>query len=103
MVEEVFRVIDRSWRGIGCIQASGLDLSEAYADYDAKVRFPFDSSLQDTASGCISGLVLQGKKKPCDCPFFCKGCSPENPLGAPMVSAEGACAAYYHYSRGNTI
>ena len=100
MIDEVFLPVDRMWRGIGCIPMSGLDLRENYADYDAKVRFPFDISLHESENRCISGLVLQGKKKPFECPFFGKGCTPENPLGASMVSSEGACAAYYHFSGG---
>ena len=97
-VESVYTVISREWRGIGIIPASGLELKEEYALYDASIRFPFEPSKQAKEMGCISGSVLQGKKKPCDCPLFAKECTPEAPKGAPMVSSEGACAAYYNYS-----
>lgn len=98
ILNEVFEVIDRDWRGIGSINRSGLGLKEAYADFDAAIKFPRVSTKSAKENGCMSGLVLQGKKKPCECPLFAKKCTPEKPLGAPMVSSEGACAAYYYYS-----
>lgn len=102
ILKDVFKVVDRQWRGIGPISSSGFGLQDAYADYDATLRFPFKGPSEAQDNGCISGLILQGKKKPCECPLFGKKCTPEQPLGAPMVSNEGACAAYYHYSRLTT-
>lgn len=99
ILHKVFKVVDRQWRGIGVIPASGFGLQEAYAGYDAGIRFPYEGSLSCKDNGCISGLVLQGKKRPGECLLFGKQCTPENPLGAPMVSTEGACAAYYQYSK----
>lgn len=101
IMSEVFEVVDREWRGIGTIPLSGFGLNAAYADYDATKRFPFLSALPIIDNGCISGLVLQGKKKPCECTLFGKACTPESPMGAPMVSNEGACSAYYNYSKGS--
>lgn len=98
ILSRVFKVVDREWRGIGIIPASGFALQDEYAEHDASIRFPIDEHIPFKDNGCISGLILQGKKKPCECPMFGKKCSPENPLGAPMVSTEGACAAYYQYS-----
>ncbi len=99
ILSEVFRVIPRKWRGVGEIPASGYGLAEAYADFDAEKRFGVaDHSVQEPAD-CISGLILQGVKKPHDCPAFGSVCTPEHPLGATMVSNEGACAAYYRYRR----
>jgi hydrogenase expression/formation protein HypD len=96
---EVFRVIPRRWRGIGDIAESGLGLAAAYCDLDAERRFG-PVRLDEEASGeCISGLVLQGKRKPVDCPAFGSRCTPEHPLGVTMVSSEGACAAYHRYRR----
>ena len=97
----VFKVVDRQWRGIGTIDSSGFALQDDYRAYDAAVKFPFAFPAGSKDNGCISGLVLQGKKKPCECPLFGKQCTPERPLGAPMVSNEGACAAYFNYSRIN--
>lgn len=98
-LESVYKVVDRPWRGIGVIPESGLDLQETYAAFNAALRYPFVASASPQDNGCISGLILQGRKKPSECPLFGKRCKPESPLGAPMVSSEGACAAYYHYSR----
>ncbi len=100
-VREVFEPTLRAWRGIGDIPHSGLKLTAAYADFDAAVRFR-DALAQSGSVGgedpdCRSGLVLQGLLKPPDCPAFATRCTPETPLGAPMVSSEGACAAYYRY------
>ena len=100
-VREVFEPTLRAWRGIGDIPHSGLKLTAAYADFDAAVRFRDALSHLGPVGGedpdCRSGLVLQGLLKPPDCPAFATRCTPENPLGAPMVSSEGACAAYYRY------
>lgn len=98
MVNKVFKIVDREWRGIGIIPQSGLGLQDDYQDYDALLKFPIYGKAAICDNGCISGLILQGKKKPCECPLFGKKCTPENPLGAPMVSNEGACSVYYQYS-----
>jgi hydrogenase expression/formation protein HypD len=104
IVDEVFEPAPRAWRGIGEIPGSGLRIKPAYAEFDASVRFrdllaQFGPAGQEDPD-CQSGLVLQGLLKPMDCPAFGSKCTPERPLGAPMVSSEGACAAYYRY-RGN--
>jgi hydrogenase expression/formation protein HypD len=99
IMAEVFEVADQKWRGIGPIPQSGLRLREEYAAYDADRAFDLGELAVDEPAECISAQVLQGLKKPTDCPAFGKRCTPENPLGAPMVSNEGACAAYYHYRR----
>jgi hydrogenase expression/formation protein HypD len=98
-MREVFRVISRKWRGVGEIPASGLGLSEGYSDFDAERRFGVADYRMEESAECISGLVLQGVKKPHECPAFGVACTPEHPLGATMVSSEGACAAYYRYRR----
>lgn len=98
-VAEVFEVSERTWRGIGEIAASGLRLRGDYARFDAERRFKIDVGRVSEPPECISGLVLQGVKKPFDCPAFGRACTPERPLGAPMVSSEGACAAYYLYAK----
>jgi hydrogenase expression/formation protein HypD len=99
LIREVFRVVPRKWRGVGEIPQSGLSLNEAYAEYDAEARFGVLDQTAEEPSECISGLVLQGVKKPHECPAFGSRCTPEHPLGATMVSSEGACAAYYRYRR----
>jgi len=99
VVAEVFEVVPRKWRGIGDIPKSGLGLREAYAAFDAEKRFAVDDVNVEESSECKSGLVLQGLLKPSDCPAFGIRCTPEKPLGATMVSSEGACAAYYRYRR----
>jgi hydrogenase expression/formation protein HypD len=99
IMAEVFEVSDQKWRGIGPIPQSGLRLREEYATYDADRAFDLGELAVDEPAECISAQVLQGLKKPTDCPAFGRRCTPENPLGAPMVSNEGACAAYYHYRR----
>jgi hydrogenase expression/formation protein HypD len=99
LVEQVFEIGDRKWRGVGSIPESGYRLREAYEEYDAERVFEVQSIDTQEPPVCISGLVLQGVKKPHDCPAFGKQCTPEHPLGATMVSAEGACAAYYTYGR----
>ncbi|MBL7472312.1 hydrogenase formation protein HypD [Robertkochia sediminum] len=102
VIEEVFEISQREWRGIGPIPDSGFRLKEAYADFDAERKFQVRSNTSEQASGCIAGEILKGLKKPHECKFFGKECTPAQPLGAPMVSSEGACAAYYHFS-GNLI
>jgi hydrogenase expression/formation protein HypD len=99
LIREVFRVVPRQWRGIGEIAQSGLGLREKYAACDAEARFDVAAVRVEEPSECISGLVLQGLKKPHDCPAFGTRCTPEHPLGATMVSSEGACAAYHRYRR----
>ncbi len=99
LVREVFTVVPRKWRGIGEIPASGLGLSAAYQELDAERRFGVATITADESAECVSGLVLQGRKKPHECPAFGVRCTPEHPLGATMVSSEGACAAYYRYGR----
>jgi len=102
IVEQVFSVCDRDWRGLGVIPQSGLGVRPAYAAYDATCRFPLKATGLPCATGCISGEIMRGVKKPHDCPAFGTRCNPEHPLGAPMVSSEGACAAYHRY-RGRTL
>ncbi len=99
LVSKVFEVCDRKWRGVGSIPRSGYRLREEFRRYDAERLFDVDAIDTQEPSVCISGLVLQGVKKPHDCPAFGKECTPDRPLGATMVSAEGACAAYYAYGR----
>lgn len=99
LMNDIFEVVPRKWRGIGPIPYSGLGLREKYAGFDAEQRFGLAAYTADEPAECISGLILQGLKKPHQCPAFGKGCVPEHPLGAPMVSSEGACAAYYRYRR----
>jgi hydrogenase expression/formation protein HypD len=98
-IREVFEIAPRQWRGLGEIPASGFQLRGKFQKYDANRRFPFSGEPARESPECISGLILQGIKKPHECPAFAVKCTPENPLGAPMVSSEGACAAYYHYGR----
>jgi len=99
LVHEVFQVVPRKWRGIGEIAQSGLGLRDAYAAFDAEHKFGVAGMRVEESSECLSGLVLQGKIKPHECPAFSTRCTPEHPLGATMVSSEGACAAYYRYRR----
>jgi hydrogenase expression/formation protein HypD len=94
----VFEVASHDWRGIGNIVDSGYKIKEKYAMYDADSKFHIDIKKHEENVDCIAGLILQGNKKPFECSQFGKKCTPENPLGAPMVSTEGACAAYYHFS-----
>ena len=103
LLNEVFEITDRKWRGIGTIPESGFRLSEKYEDYDAELIFDVKDILVHESEVCIAGEVLQGLKKPTDCPAFGKECKPEHPLGAPMVSAEGACAAYYRFRKKDRI
>jgi len=97
VIEKVFEECDRKWRGIGLIPGSGWRLRSIYSKYDAEQRFQVETIQAEESPLCISGLVLQGLKKPDQCEAFGTLCSPENPLGATMVSDEGACAAYYRY------
>ena len=97
LMREVFAVVPRQWRGIGEIPQSGLGLRDVYAEFDAEQRFNMASNTVPESAECISGSILQGVKKPYECPVFGTRCTPEHPLGAPMVSSEGACAAYYRY------
>jgi hydrogenase expression/formation protein HypD len=99
VVNEVFETCARQWRGIGEIPASGLRLRSAYAAFDAETRFGVGEVRAAEPAECIGGLILRGLKKPYECPAFGGACSPEHPLGAPMVSSEGSCAAYYLYGR----
>jgi hydrogenase expression/formation protein HypD len=102
LAQEVFRVIPRKWRGVGNIPNSGWGLTETYASFDAELRFGVADHTVEESPKCISGLILQGIRKPHECPAFGRGCNPEHPLGATMVSTEGACAAYYRY-RGQPV
>ena len=99
LIEEVFEIADRAWRGIGVIPQSGYRLAPELARFDAEQRFDIDEIRAEECPDCQSGLVLQGVKKPTECPAFGNRCTPESPLGATMVSTEGACAAYYRYKR----
>jgi hydrogenase expression/formation protein HypD len=100
LLEEVFEVIPRTWRGIGEIPASGWGLRAEFEDFDAEKRFDVVSVTARESQECLSGLVLRGLKKPTECPAFGGRCTPDHPLGATMVSSEGACAAYHRYRGG---
>src|SRR4029079_7995934 len=100
MIAEVYEVCDRSWRGLGLLSRSGLRLNLGYLGCDAAVRFPdVDVGFTNEPEECRSGEVLQGLIRPDQCESFGKRCTPDRPLGAPMVSSEGACAAYHRYGR----
>lgn len=99
LMNQVFEVCDRQWRGIGTIPGSGYRLRAEFAQFDAEQRFDLAQRRVQESTLCIAGQILQGWKKPPECPAFGRMCTPEHPLGAPMVSAEGACAAYYQYAR----
>jgi hydrogenase expression/formation protein HypD len=99
LIKQVFKVVPRKWRGVGEIPQSGLGLNDEYIEYDAERRFSVEDITAEESPECIAGLVLQGLKKPHDCSAFGTKCTPEKPLGAPMVSSEGACAAYYRYRK----
>ncbi len=105
VVETVYEIADRAWRGFGVIPGGGYRLREKYAAFDAERRFHrvYSSGKDDSAAAqrCRAGDVLSGRLKPCACPEFGKACTPDSPLGAPMVSSEGACAAYYRYHSGS--
>jgi hydrogenase expression/formation protein HypD len=98
-MKQVFEVCDRAWRGIGVIPASGLALRPAYASFDAVRRFDVGAITTTESPLCIAGLIMQGLRRPLECSAFGTLCTPEHPLGAPMVSSEGACAAYHSYAR----
>jgi hydrogenase expression/formation protein HypD len=102
VIEEVFEVADRNWRGIGAIPQSGWKLRDDYRDWDAEVRFDVTGLTTDESSVCRSGEVLLGSLKPHQCAAFGRECTPRHPLGATMVSGEGACAAYFNYGRWQT-
>ena len=95
----MFEVGDRKWRGVGSIPQSGYQLRDEYRAHDAEKIFEVEAIDTRESETCISGLILRGARKPSDCPAFGKQCTPQRPLGATMVSAEGACAAYYQYGR----
>ncbi len=99
LMEDVFEITDRKWRGIGTIPMSGYRLRPEYERYDAEQRFSVSHLQVLESDKCMSGMILQGIHKPHECPAFGKDCTPEHPLGATMVSSEGACAAYYNYGR----
>ncbi len=99
LVSKVFVPVDRKWRGIGEIPQSGLGLRKDFAAFDAEKRFQLESIRTSEPEACMAGDVLRGRIKPFECPAFGDECTPERPLGAPMVSSEGACAAYYNYAR----
>ena len=99
LMDTVFTVTDREWRGLGTLPESGLALRDNFSTFDGALRYPLSTTSPGEDQRCISGAILQGHKKPCDCPEFARVCTPERPLGAPMVSNEGACAAYYRYRR----
>ena len=97
LIRKVFHVVARKWRGVGNIPRSGLGLRDDYAAFDAEQKFALTDRHVEEPAECVAGLVLQGLKKPHECPAFATRCTPEHPLGATMVSGEGACAAYYRY------
>lgn len=99
IIKQVFQDCDRKWRGIGTIPMSGWCLHEDYAEFDAETRFEVSTIAPEESPLCIAGQILQGMKKPTDCSAFGIQCTPQNPLGATMVSSEGACAAYYRYGQ----
>ncbi len=100
MVQQVFETEQRVWRGIGALPGSGLGIRKEYAAFDAEKRFCLQEIHSEECPDCISGLILQGRASPVDCPVYKIQCTPDHPLGAPMVSSEGVCAAYYQYGRG---
>jgi hydrogenase expression/formation protein HypD len=99
LLAEVFDVVDRKWRGVGAIPKSGYRIRHEYRQHDAERRFAVGEIVTAEPAQCISGLILRGLKRPSDCSAFARECSPESPLGATMVSSEGACAAYFQYGR----
>jgi hydrogenase expression/formation protein HypD len=99
VINQVFQQVDRKWRGIGLIPQSGWGLRPEFADLNAENRFDVAEIKSEESPLCIAGLILQGLRKPDECPAFARQCTPECPLGATMVSSEGACAAYYRYRR----
>jgi hydrogenase expression/formation protein HypD len=103
LITEVFTTVPRQWRGIGTILHSGLKLRNKYQQFDALYQFKLQNVTTQESLDCISGLILRGIKKPYQCPAFGQNCTPEHPLGAPMVSSEGACAAYYRYRQQSLV
>ncbi len=99
LINDVFQVVPRKWRGVGEIPESGLGLSEEFKAFDAELRFGLSGHSVEEPSECISGTILRGIKKPYQCPVFGTRCTPEHPMGATMVSSEGACAAYHRYRK----
>ena len=99
ILQQVFQITDRQWRGIGGIPQSGLGLRPEFAAHDAEARFGVGTLTATENAHCLSGEIMRGLRKPHECPLFGCECTPEQPVGAPMVSSEGACAAYYHYRR----
>ena len=99
IITEVFKIVNRKWRGVGEIEQSGLGLRKDYIKYDAEKKFDVTEIKAEESKECIAGLILQGLKKPNECTAFGTKCTPEFPLGAPMVSSEGACAAYFRYRK----
>jgi len=99
VIQRVFQPVDRKWRGIGVIPQSGWGLRPEFEEFDAEIRFSVGQIRTQESPLCIAGEILQGLKKPPQCSAYGKQCTPQTPLGAPMVSAEGACAAYYRYHR----
>jgi hydrogenase expression/formation protein HypD len=99
LMESVFELTDRNWRGLGFVTNSGYKLSNLYAEFDAEARFGVSGVEAQESSVCISGQILRGLKKPHECPAFGKECTPETPLGATMVSGEGTCTNYYKFHR----
>ena len=99
IIRDVFKIVNRKWRGVGVIEHSGLGLRKEYIEFDAEKKFKVSNITAQEAKECIAGLILQGLKKPHECSAFGNKCIPEFPLGAPMVSSEGACAAYYRYRK----
>ena len=102
-IQEVFDISDRTWRGIGEIPNSGYEVKDEYRIYNARKKYNLNLTPVDENANCISGAIMKGLKKPVQCPNFGTLCNPEHPLGAPMVSSEGACAAYYHYATANPV
>ena len=102
LISKVFDITDQDWRGIGKISESGLRLNESLSQYDAQGKFALRGNSDEEANGCIAGDIMKGNSKPTDCAHFGKGCHPQNPMGAPMVSSEGACAAYYHFHHSHS-
>jgi len=101
LIDQLLLPCDQNWRGIGSIPQSGWKLRSEFSDFDAENRFEVGSIKTQESPECMAGLILQGIKKPFQCPAFGSTCTPERPLGATMVSSEGACAAYYRYSGNN--
>jgi hydrogenase expression/formation protein HypD len=103
LLDEIYEVKDMKWRGIGNIPSSGFGLASKYGEFNAEKIFDVGDLIQQESPLCIAGEVLQGLKKPGDCPAFGRECKPEHPLGAPMVSSEGACSAYFRFNKGSNL